>query len=566
MTPTWTTAVPDWEKRIVARESLIPFKPLFPDQGRAALDVFKSLPVVDVTGRPTFGECSEQWVFDFVEAIFGAYDPDAARRLITEFFLLISKKNTKSTLAAGIMVTALCRNWRHSAELLILAPTIEIAGNSFKPAADMVRNHPKLKDLLHVQDNFRTITHLTTGAALKVVSAETDVVSGKKAAFVLIDELWIFGKRPNADAMFREATGGMVSRPEGFTIYLSTQSDAPPAGVFEQKLRYFRQVRDGKINDPKSLGVLYEFPQRMVDREEYLEPKNFYVSNPNIGRSVDTVWMRDQLAKLVGGDKAALNTHLAKHLNVEIGQNLRTDRWVGADFWSSAKPQSARASSLKDLLARCEVVVVGIDGGGLDDLLGFAVLGREKKTGNWLLWSRAWAHQIVKERRKQIVTDLERFVREDKLKFVDNPGDDVDELVDIVRQIEESGKLAGEAAIGVDAAGIGEIVTALTADEDNGIAEDRIVGVSQGWKLTGAIKTTERRLAAGTLIHDGSELMKWCVGNAKAEAKGSATTINKALSGAAKIDPLMALYSAVTLMSLNPQAAESAYEDEDYVL
>ena len=148
----WTTACIDWEKRLVEREPIIP-PPIFSDQAEYALGIFKELRVSDLPGKPTFGECSEQWVFDFVRAIFGGYEAETGKQLIREYGLLISKKNTKSTIAAGIMLTAVILCWREDEEHLILAPTKEVADNSFKPAAGMIRADEELSDMFQIQDH-----------------------------------------------------------------------------------------------------------------------------------------------------------------------------------------------------------------------------------------------------------------------------------------------------------------------------------------------------------------------------------------------------------------------------
>jgi phage terminase large subunit-like protein len=547
----WSTATPDWEQRIVSGRSLICFPPLFRDEAASALEVFRSLKIVDAPGSPTMGEACRPWIFEFVAAVFGAYDAEVGRRLITEFLLSVAKKNFKSGLAAGIMMTALVRNWRESAEFLILSPTIEVANNSFYPARDMVRKDQELSDLFQVQDHIRTITHRGNGSMLKVVAADNETVSGKKATGVLIDELWLFGKQPRAENMLREATGGLASRPEGFTIYLTTQSDEPPAGVFDKILSYGRDVRDGRIEDPKFLPVLYEFPEGMVKRGEHRDPKNWYITNPNLGLSVDEEFLQHQLKKADASGKESIAGFLAKHLNVEIGLSLRSDRWAGADFWEA---QAESGLTLDALLERCEVIVVGIDGGGLDDLLGLVLIGRERDTRRWLHWAHAWAHRIVLTRRKDIASALADFERDGDLTIVDRPGQDVIEVADIICRVRDRGLLPVKQAIGVDAAGIGDIVDELTSPGRD-FTMEQIVAISQGWRLNGAIKTTERKLAGGEMIHGGSRIMNWCAGNAKIVANGNAISITKQVSGSAKIDPLMATFDGISLMSLNPDAA-----------
>lgn len=550
MTPSWTTACLDWRERIVARRSLIP-APLFADEAAEALAVFKSLRIVDAPGKPTFGEACEPWVFDFVAAIFGAYDAEAGRRLIREFFLLISKKNSKSTLAAGIMVTALVRNWRLSAELLLLAPTLEVANNAFQPARDMVREDPELSVLMHIQEHTRTITHRRTAAALKVVAADAETISGKKAGFVFVDELWVFGKRPKADAMLREATGGLVSRPEGFIIWASTQSDEEPAGVFKAKLAYFRQVRDGQIDDPQSLPVIYEFPEAMIEAEAYLLTANFYITNPNLGRSVDLTWLESELRKVVHATGGEKQTFLAKHLNVEIGLKLANDRWAGADYWEGAADASL---TLDEILRRSEVVVAGIDGGGLDDLFGLGVIGRCRDTRDWLAWGRAWAHDDVLVRRKDIASKLQDLADAGDLVISDDPLSPIREAAEIVERIHKLGLFPEKYGIGLDPFAISALVDELAEREIEG---EILSAVRQGAALAPASWGMEIKLKNRTFRHGGSPLMTWCVGNAKAEVRGGAVLITKQSAGRAKIDPLVALFNAAMLMSRNPAQARA---------
>ena len=540
----WTTSCLDWERRVMARESLIPLPPLFSQEAAAGLAVFKELRLVDVLNRPTLGEAGRPWIFDFASTVFGSYDTESGRRLISEYFLFVAKKNSKSTLAAALMLSCLIRNWRDSAEFLILAPTVEIAQNSFYPARDMVNADEELSDLMHVQDHLRQITHRGTRAMLKVVAADNETVGGKKATGILIDEAWLFGKRANAENMLREACGGLASRPEGFVIWLSTQSDEAPAGVFKQKLDYARGVRDGRIDDNRFLPVIYEFPDSALKEKQHLDPKYFYVTNPNLGASVDEEFLKREFKKAEEQGEESMRGFLAKHLNVEMGMNLKTHRWAGADFWEEA----AGKVTLDLILERSEVVVIGIDGGGLDDLLGLAVIGRDAETGGWYLFTRAWCNPIALERRKSEAARYRDFQKDGDLIIVEEIGQDVQQVGDIVMQCENAGLLD---RIGVDPVGIGDIVDEVQA---RGIEHDRVVGIPQGWRLSGAIKTLERRVAEKTVTHGGQPLMTWCVGNARVEPRGNAIIITKQASGTGKIDPLMAALNATALMAMNPEA------------
>jgi phage terminase large subunit-like protein len=226
--------------------------------------------------------------------------------------------------------------------------------------------------------------------------------------------------------------------------------------------------------------------------------------------------------------------------------------------------------------------VVGGDGGGLDDLYGLCVAGREKGTDRWLFWFRAWCWPEVLMRRKQIAPMLRDFAAAGDLVICEErspvgdagtppsgqPGDpasaiaayelpqDIREIVAICVQVKKSGRMPENSAIGLDAAMATDLADALeaagftVADGTKG----EVVAIGQGFRLMSAIVGLARKLKFGGALHSGSPMMAWCVSNAKEEQGRQSVMINKYASGSAKIDPFMAGLNAVKLLENNPEA------------
>lgn len=549
---TWDLSCLDWEDRLRTGRSLVPDLPIDRVRGDRAVAVFNKLRLADVPGTPTLAEAGGDWFRDIVRALFGSLDPITRDRAIRELMLLVPKKNSKTTNGALLMLTALLLNERPHASLIMTAPVQDVAQLAFDAAAGAIALDPVLSKKLHVREHLKTIVHRETKAELQIMSFDPAALTGQKPVAVLIDELHVVAKMSKAGSALRQLRGGMLPYPEAFMAFITTQSEEAPTGVFRAELMKARAIRDGR-QEGAMLPVLYELPEEIQkSRDAWKDPAHWPMVTPNAGRSITIGRLVQDMKTAEQTSVEELRAWASQHLNLEIGLGLRSDRWAGAEFWEQ---QARHVPDLQFLLDRCEVIDVGIDGGGLDDLLGLAVLGRATDTGEWLLWTHAWAHPSVLERRKSEAPRFLDFEKDGDLTIVDRIGDDVTEVADLIAQVENAGLLD---KVGVDPAGLGGILDALEAA---GVPAEKIIGISQGWKMNGSIKTAERKLAEGTLIHGGQPMMNWCVGNAKVEPKGNAVSITKQAAGFAKIDPLMATFNAVSLMSLNPAAkAPSVYE------
>jgi phage terminase large subunit-like protein len=576
----WDLSCPDWEDRLRAGKLPIPDLPLIEGEAAEGLGFFDELQLPDVPGLPEMRGAAGEWFRQIVRIAFGSWDPVQQLRYIRDIFAMLPKGQSKTTYFAGLLLVVLLMNRRPRAEALFVGPTQAIADNAYDKAVGMIEASRDLKRRFRTRDHIKTIVDLVTKTELKVKTFDLNVLTGTILIAAVLEELHLLGRNPHAAKVLRQIRGGLEKTPEGFLILPTTQSDDIPAGAFRDELYAARKIRDGhfrgKIVRPM-LPILYELPRDIAkDRAKWQDPKYWPLVMPNLGRSVhlDSL-IADWEAEKAKGEHA-IRIWASQHLNIEIGIGLKTDRWAGADHWLEAEDPEL---TLETLIERCEVIVVGVDGGGLDDLFGLTVLGREPalieveievfgktkivKLKRWLSWSFAWCHKDVLEKRQTIAAALQGFADAGEMKIVDSNLHYIAESAELIGRINEAGLLA---CVALDNEGpYGDLVDALA---ELGITEDgeQVVGIGQGYKLMGAIKTTENRLQSGALKHAPSGLMNWCVGNVKIEPTATAIRATKQNAGDAKFDPVAALWDAATVMIRNPEAHGSVYKTRDLIV
>jgi phage terminase large subunit-like protein len=553
----WDLSCPDWEDRIREGRSLIPELPLNVAEADLGLAMFDELRLPDVPGTPKMRDACGQWFRDLVRVAFGSWFPELQQRFIRDILALLPKGQSKTTYIAGLLLTGLLMNKRPRAEALFIGPTQAIAENAYDKAVGMIELSADLKRRFRTRDHVKTIEDLVTHTELKIKTFDVNILTGTILILAVLEEIHLLGRNPHATKVLRQIRGGLEKTPEGLLLMPTTMPDDIPAGVFKDEIKFARRMRDGKYRGRivrPMLPILCEFPPAIAkDQDEWERPENWAMVMPNLGRSVklDSL-VADWQSEREKGEHA-IRIWASQHLNIEIGVGITNDGWRGADFWEDAADPTL---TLDALLARSEVVTIGIDGGGLDDLLGLCVIGREKGTREWLIWNHAWANPKVLELRQDIAPRLLDFKEAGTLTICPVP-DDMVELGGIVTKIVETGLLPEKDAIGFDPNNVAMIVETLVAIE--GVTDEMLRRLMQGTALSPAWWGLERKLSDGTVWHAGLEMMAWVIGNAKVERRGNAVLITKQLAGVAKIDPLIATGCAAILMSWNPSASGHSF-------
>ncbi len=428
---------------------------------------------------------------DVIRPLFGTLREDGGRQFRT-CYIEIPKKNGKSELAAAVALLMLCADGEASPEVYSAAADRNQAALVFDVAATMVENDPDLSKVLKVLRAGRVIRNRRNNGIYRVLSSDVKTKHGLNPSAVIFDELHA---QPN-DELWRVLTAGTdYARRQQLVFVCTTAGPYNVESIWWRVREKARQIRDGIIEDPTFLPVLYlADPEKDSEDDEELWKR----VNPSLGRIFDLEKIRRDYEQ-AKNDLTELEDFKRFRLNIP---SKHVKRWMPMDAWDRCRgevdPETLRERPCY---------------GGLDlstkiDLAAFALLFPPRDdTERWETIIRAYCPEdTVAQRAKQDRVPYGKWVQQGFITATPGNVIDYDYIKrDVVRASEEWDLRE----CGFDPWNATHLATDL--DNNEGIL---MVEVRQGAKsLSEPAKDILKIALEGKLKHGGHPVLRWCTDN-----------------------------------------------------
>ncbi len=473
----------------------------------------------------------EQWQKDLLSEIFRVNESGV--RKYRTVYIEIPRKNSKTTLLAGIAIYLLLYDGEQGAEIYSAAADREQAGLMHEIAKGMVLQHPELKKKCHITRN--SIVKKGTMSFYKAISAEAASKHGFNAHGILFDELHT---QPNRD-LWDVLTTSTGSRIQPLTIAITTAGFDKESICWEVH-QYARKVIDGVIKDESFLGVIYSSD---MDDDIYSE-KTWRKANPGFGSIVKEDYIRQQVLK-IKNQPSFESTFRRLHLNQWVGSELT---WISDDVWMKCN------GGKYDPPAQSECYG-GLDLASVRDICALVLIFPGQS--NYIMPFFFIPEDTVIERSKNENINYDQWVRNGLM--IATPGNITDYNF-IKKKIYELCAKYKVKKIGYDRFNSSQMVIDLTAE---GVPMDPF---GQGFvSMSAPTKEFEKQVLNQELNHGGDPVLRWMASNVmlKEDAAGN-IKVDKSKSKE-KVDGIIASVMAMGEM-MTDLKEESIYNERDLLV
>ena len=508
------------------------------DAARQALDFFPSY-LRHIKG-PLAGEpfALSPWERSFIANLFGWKRPDGLRRY-KEAFVLIPRKNGKTSIAAGIVLYVLTCDGEAGAEIYSAANDRDQARLVFLTVKGMVQASEELSRYCKIYQHSIVLMNPETGAQTnsfyRPISAEANTKYGYNSHLVINDELHGQKDRELSDVLETST----AARAQPLIINITT-ADYDRPSICNEKYDYACKVRDGIVPDETFLPVIYEASAT----DDWTKPSIWRKANPNYGISVRPDYIREKCKK-AQENPSFENTFKRLHLNIRTEQDIR---WLPLEEW---RANDGKVNE-EELVGR--PCFIGMDLSSTRDITATCLLfPPEDESGLWqAIWRLYLPGDNVEQRERRDKVPYWTWAKKGLIKLI--PGSVVDYSV-VRADLHKDYSHFAVQEIAFDRWNFEALRQQFISE---GIAEEKFVSFGEGFaSMSAPMKEMEKLILSRRLAYNSHPVIQWMASNVAAELDAAGNIKPSKAKSSGRIDGIVALIMALGRAMVTPIVDES---------
>ena len=387
------------------------------------------------------------------------------------------------------------------------------------------------------------IIHEKSNSFFKALSSDSNTLDGLQPKTAIIDELHAHRNRHVFDVI-----DSAMSKRRDSLLFVITTAGFDTSGIGYSQSAYAKKVCIGDVEDDSFFAVVYTLDEKDDPFDSEVWPK----SNPNWGVSVDPENFAAK-AKKARESSEDLSNFKVKHLNLWINSSspffsvekwkeladpsLKIENFLGQKCWTSVD-----LASKIDLASKAFIFKI-TDPKNPSAPCKYAIFTKNYIPEQTLNESSNNAYKRWKEKGFLISTQGEAI--------------NYPYLQDEFEKTSKSHKFVG---VHYDPWSANEFAQRMAAKRMNMI-EFRMTTAN----LSEPMKTLDALIRQKRIIHDGNELVTWCLGNVVAKRDANENVFPRKENEKLKIDPAVAMIMALAGW-IGEEANESVYEKRGIIV
>ncbi len=483
----------------------------------------------------------ENWQKAIIGNLFGWKRPDGTRRYRAAF-LYVPRKNGKTAMTAGLVNYVLFCDKEPGAKIYSAARDRDQASLMYMLVCDMIAQEPLLKRQCKVYRAAKRVLLDDRVSFYEPVSSDAFSKHGYNAHVAIIDELHAQKNRELVDVL-KTSQG---TRRQPLMIYITT-ADFKRKSICNETYEYACKVRDGIIDNPAFLPVIYE----ATEDDDWTSEEVWAKANPNLGVSIKLDFLQAEFQRAIDSPQFE-NTFKRLYLNMQTETDVKffdMQRWDACD---------ERVDESMLVGREC---FAGFDLAVNTDIAGYALLfswDDEK----YVILPRFF---IPKDQAwKRIRHDRVPYdVWAEKKWLTMTPGNVIDYGF-IKKSFWSDAEKFKIRECAFDRCGFEALRQQFTSE---GIPEDFFVSFGQGFlSMSAPTKELEKLVLGEKIIHNQNPVLKWMASNTVIEMDPAANIKPTKKKSPEKIDGIVMTIMALGRAITQPPEPVSVYEERGPII